>query len=83
MPVIMLHSLELLEEQKKRIAKKYTQILSEETKVPEERIYCFFSGYSVEDIAAGGVLNSEVPDEIMKGFVTKYSEELKKIDKRK
>lgn len=83
MPVIMLHSLELLEEQKKRIAKKYTQILSEETKVPEERIYCFFSGYPVEDIAAGGVLNSEVPDEIMKGFVTKYSEELKKIDKKK
>lgn len=83
MPVIMIHSLELLEEQKKRIAKKYTQILSEETKVPEERIYTFFCGYDVEDIAAGGVLNSEVPAGIMKQFVTKYSEELKKTDKKK
>ncbi len=83
MPVIMLHSLDLLEEQKKRIAKKYTQILSEETNVPEERIYVFFNGYDVEDIAAGGVLNSEVPDKIMKQFITKYSEELKKIDKKK
>jgi len=83
MPVIMIHSLELLEEQKKRIAKKFTQILSEETHVPEERIYTFFSGYDVEDIAAGGVLNSEVPDTVMKQFVTKYSEELKQRDKKK
>lgn len=83
MPVIMIHSLELLEEQKKRIAKQYTKILSDETNVPEERIYTFFSGYSVEDIAAGGVLNSEIPDDIMKGFITKYSEELRKIDKKK
>jgi len=42
MPVIMIHTLELTEEQKKRIAKKYTKILSEETNVPEERIYAFF-----------------------------------------
>ncbi len=83
MPVIMIHTLELMEEQKKRIAKKYTKILSEETNVPEERIYTFFSGYSIEDIAAGGVLNSELPPEILKQFNIKYSEELKKIDKKK
>jgi phenylpyruvate tautomerase PptA (4-oxalocrotonate tautomerase family) len=83
MPVIMIHSLELLEEQKKRIAQKYTKILSEETKVPEEKIYTFFSGYDVEDIAAGGVLNSELPDKVMKQFVTKYSQELKAIEKKK
>ena len=83
MPVIMVHSLELLDEQKKRIAQKYTKILSEETNVPEERIYTFFAGYDVTDIAAGGVLNSEVPDDVMKQFVTKYSEELKKIEKKK
>jgi phenylpyruvate tautomerase PptA (4-oxalocrotonate tautomerase family) len=83
MPVIMVHSLELLEEQKKRIAKKFTQTLSEETNVPEERIYTFFCGYDVENIAAGGVLNSEIPDSVMKQFVTKYSEELKQIEKKK
>jgi len=66
MPVIMIHTLELTEEQKKRIAKKYTKILSEETNVPEERIYAFFAGYSIEDIAAGGVLNSELPQEVLK-----------------
>jgi 4-oxalocrotonate tautomerase len=83
MPVIMLHSLELMEDQKKRIAKKYTQILSEETNVPEERIYVFFSGYDVEDIAAGGVLNSDVPPNVLKQFKTKYTEELREIEKKK
>ncbi len=82
MPVISIHSLELVEEQKKRIAKKYTKILSEETLVPEERIYVFFSGYDVEDIAAGGILNSELPDEVLKQFHTKYSEHLREIDKK-
>ena len=57
MPVIMIHTLELTEEQKKVIAKKYTKILSDLTNVPEDRIYCFFSGYPLDDIAAGGVLN--------------------------
>ncbi len=82
MPVVTIHSLELLEEQKKRIARKYTEILSEETLVPEERIYVFFAGYDVEDIAAGGVLNSEVPEEVLKQFNTKYSEHLRSIDKK-
>lgn len=82
MPVVTIHSLELLEEQKKRIARKYTEILSEETLVPEERIYVFFTGYDVEDIAAGGVLNSEVPEEVLKQFNTKYSEHLRSIDKK-
>jgi len=82
MPVISINSLELLEEQKKRIAQKYTKILSEETKVPEERIYVFFVGYDVEDIAAGGVLNSELPDEVLKQFNTKYSEQLREIERK-
>jgi len=82
MPVITLHSLELLEEQKKRIARKYTKILSEETLVPEERIYVFFAGYDIQDIAAGGVLNSEISDDVLKQFNTKYSEYLRAIEKK-
>ena len=83
MPVIMLHTLELLEEQKKRIAKKYTQILAEETKVPEERIYVFFSGYPLDGIAAGGVLNSEFPPEVLAQFETKFTEEMKRLAESK
>jgi len=70
-PVIMVHSLELLEEQKKEIAKKYTEILSEQTKVPADRIYVFFSGYPLDSISAGGVLNSDLPREVLEQFVIK------------
>ena len=73
MPVIMIHTLELLEEQKKVIAKKYTEILAELTNVPPDRIYVFFSGYPLEGIAAGGVLNSDVPAENLAQFVTKLT----------
>jgi len=83
MPVINVQTLELMEDQKKRIAQKYTKILSEETNVPEERIYVFFSGYDVEDIAAGGVLNSELPASVLKQFKTKYTEELRALEKKK
>lgn len=76
MPVIMIHTLELLEEQKKVIAQKYTEILAEQTKVPPERIYVFFGGYPLDGIAAGGVLNSDVPASALAQFVTKYTAEL-------
>jgi quinol monooxygenase YgiN/phenylpyruvate tautomerase PptA (4-oxalocrotonate tautomerase family) len=79
MPVIMVHTLDLLEEQKKVIAKKYTEILAELTKVPEERIYVFFSGYPLEGIAAGGVLNSDVPAEMLDQFITKLTGKPKTI----
>jgi quinol monooxygenase YgiN/phenylpyruvate tautomerase PptA (4-oxalocrotonate tautomerase family) len=77
MPVIMIHTLELLEEQKKVIAQKYTEILAAQTKVPPERIYVFFSGYPLDGIAAGGVLNSDVPASALKQFVTKYTADLR------
>jgi 4-oxalocrotonate tautomerase len=77
MPVIMVHSLELTEEQKKIMAQQYTKILSDLTNVPEERIYCLFSGYPLDSIAAGGVLNSEMPVEVLKQFNIKYTEDLK------
>jgi len=73
MPVIMVNTLGLLEEQKERIARKYTAILSQETNVPPDRIYVFFGGFPLESIAAGGVLNSELPQSVIDTFVTKYS----------
>jgi len=76
MPVITISALDLLEKQKRIIARKYTEILAEQTKVPPERIYVFFGGYPLDGIAAGGVLNSEVPPEILKQFVTKYTAEM-------
>ena len=77
MPVISVHTLELLEEQKKDIAQKFTKILSESTKVPEERIYVFFSGYGLDGIAAGGHLVSESPPG-PDDFNIKYCDDLKK-----
>jgi quinol monooxygenase YgiN/phenylpyruvate tautomerase PptA (4-oxalocrotonate tautomerase family) len=76
MPVIMIHTLELTEEQKKIMAQKYTKIMSELTNVPEDKIYVFFAGYALDGIAAGGMLNSELPESILKMFKIKYSEEL-------
>jgi 4-oxalocrotonate tautomerase len=78
MPVITVNTLELTDEQKRTVAKKYTAILSELTKVPEERIYVFFNSYPLDGIAAGGVLNSDLDPSILENFVIKYTEELKK-----
>lgn len=59
MPVITIQSLELTKEQKERIADQFIEILSEETKVPEDRIYLFFDGYELEDAAANKSLFSK------------------------
>lgn len=72
----MIHSLELTETQKKEISKKYTEILSESTNVPQDKIYIFFNGYPLDGIAAGGVLNSEFPDSALKQFNIQYSADL-------
>jgi phenylpyruvate tautomerase PptA (4-oxalocrotonate tautomerase family) len=77
MPVIQVHTLELMEDQKKIIAQKFTKILSELTKVPEERIYVLFGNYSLDSIAAGGHLVSEFPPG-PDDFTIKYTDDLKK-----
>ncbi|EKD83038.1 MAG: hypothetical protein ACD_39C00924G0003 [uncultured bacterium] len=77
MPVIQVHTLALMEEQKKDIAKKFTKILSDSTKVPEERIYVMFSGYELDGIAAGGHLVSEFPPG-PDDFIIQYTDDLKK-----
>ena len=82
MPVIQVHTLELTEEQKKTIAQKYTKILSDLTKVPEERIYVLFGNYGLDSIAAGGHLVSEFPPG-PDDFIIKYTEDLKKSKGKK
>lgn len=61
MPCITIQSLELAESQKKRIAEKFLAIFSEETGVPKDRVYLFFDGYSLNEVATGGKLLSERP----------------------
>lgn len=80
MPVIMINSLELLDYQKKNIAKRVTEVLSRETNVPEEAVYVFFGGYPLNGISAGGVLNSNVPTDIMKMFITSDIEKIKQSE---
>ena len=82
MPVVTVHTLELTSKQKRIVAKKFTSILSELTKVPEERIYILFQSYPVEDISMGGVLNADLDISILKQFVCKYTEDLKKSKKK-
>lgn len=72
MPTITIQSLELTEKQKKRIAEEYIRILSEETRVPPDRIYLFFDGYRLEDVACNKVLFSESPP---KRAIGKFNED--------
>lgn len=67
MPAITIQSLELRDDQKKEIAEKFIQIFSEVSKVPKDRIYLFFDGYTLDNAAADGVLFSERPPKIAQG----------------
>jgi len=80
MPVVTINALELEEKQKKIVAREYTRILSRITNVPEGNIYIFFGGYPLSGIAAGGVLNSDLPDSVLKNFNIKYSKHLEKAE---
>lgn len=67
MPAITIQSLELTDEQKKEIAECFIQKLSEVTLVPKDRIYLFFDGYSLDNVATNGILFSEKPPKLAKG----------------
>jgi 4-carboxymuconolactone decarboxylase len=73
MPVIAIQALELDAKQKKQIAREYTRILSHVTNVPKDNIYIFFGGFPLNGIAAGGVLNSALPDSVLSRFNIKYT----------
>jgi 4-oxalocrotonate tautomerase len=67
MPAIIIHSLELTDEQKKILAEKYITIFSEISKVPKDRIYLFFDGYTLDNAACNGVMFSENPPKLAVG----------------
>lgn len=61
MPAIIVHSIEMTDEQKKILADKFITAFSEVTNVPKDRVYLFFNGYDLSDAATGGKLFSEQP----------------------
>lgn len=67
MPAITIQSVELRDDQKKIIAEKFISIFSEVSKVPKDRIYLFFDGYTLDNVAADGILFSERPPKIAQG----------------
>lgn len=72
MPAIVIHSIEMTDEQKKIIADKFISAFSEVTNVPKDRIYLFFNGYGLNEAATGGMLFSENPP---KNAKAKFNEE--------
>ncbi len=77
MPTIIVHTLELLEEQKRLLAEKYTALLAETLRMPTDRIYVLFEGYSLDSLAVNGHLISENPPG-PDAWVSKYTADLKK-----
>ena len=61
MPAIIINSIEMTDEQKKVIADKFISTFSEVTNVPKDRVYLFFNGYGLNEVATGGKLFSELP----------------------
>ncbi len=74
MPAITIQSLELTDGQKEIVADKFITILSEVTKVPKDRIYLFFDGYTLDNAAADGVLFSKRPPKIAVGKFSQNKE---------
>lgn len=67
MPSITIQSLELTDEQKEILAEKYIEIFSEISKVPKDRIYLFFDGYTLDNAACNGVMFSKHPPKLAVG----------------
>ena len=61
MPAITIQSIELRQNQKEIIAEKFATIFSELTNVSKDRIYIFFDGYTLENVARGDELFSKNP----------------------
>jgi len=74
MPAIIVNSLELTDDQKRVLAEIFTRAFSEQTKVPMDRIYVFFAGYSLSDAASNGRLFVDHPPQ---GIFGKFNEGLK------
>jgi 4-oxalocrotonate tautomerase family enzyme len=71
MPAITIQSIELTDEQKDILADKVVSLFSEITKVPKDRIYIFFDGYSLDNVGTGGIVFSKRPPQ---GIIAKFNE---------
>jgi phenylpyruvate tautomerase PptA (4-oxalocrotonate tautomerase family) len=71
MPAITIQSIELTDEQKDIIADKFITIFSELTKVPKDRIYLFFDGYTLDNVATNGKVFSKMPP---RNIISKYTQ---------
>lgn len=67
MPCITVQSLELTTDQKKELAECFISKFAELTNVPKDRVYLFFDGYPLEDVATNGMLFSEKPSITARG----------------
>ncbi len=72
MPAITVQSIELRQEQKEKIAAEFTRIFSELTAVPQDRIYVFFDGYTLDNVARGDFIFAKNPPATL---IAKYNEE--------
>lgn len=84
MPVITIKSIEMTKEQRKIIADTFIEKLSEVTLVPKDRIYLFFEGHKLDEVACGGVLFEDKPPKAARGEFNRETwnpeEDLKDID---
>lgn len=71
MPAITIQSIELRQDQKEIIAEKFSSLFSELTHVPKDRIYVFFDGYTLENVARGDMMFSKNPPTQL---IAKYNE---------
>ncbi len=67
MPAITIQSLELTDRQKEYLAEKIIALFSEVTHVPPDRIYLFFDGYTLDNVAVGGKQFSKNPPKLAIG----------------
>jgi phenylpyruvate tautomerase PptA (4-oxalocrotonate tautomerase family) len=74
-PAITIQSLELTDEQKEILADKYIRFFSEVTRVPKDRIYLFFDGYTLDNAATDGILFSKRPPKVAIGKFSRKKEE--------
>ena len=74
MPAITIQSLELTDEQKEILADKFITIFSELSKVPKDRIYLFFDGYSLDNAACDGIVFSKRPPKLAVGKFSQKKE---------
>ncbi len=72
MPAITIQSIELRQDQKEIIADKFTKLFSELTKVPQDRIYVFFDGYTLDNVSRGGFIFAKNPPP---NLIAKYNED--------